>query len=326
MALRLLPWSPEYGTGMQFDVDASAAMNGEGSPTIEFTERRSWERIVPHAEPPAAVQIVDGVRRAEAHAMDEAADGSLVLGLFGSYAVGAVCCNGRAQLLEDHFRVERRYFQTAGDPISREIPGGNASLCFRAELPENATTANDLVAALNRKMLDEEEKLAEELSRDESILTFVDGPLRLRSPGDHVIGYIKRVHRWYLPAEHQRLLLDLAVGERTPVFRILEGAEGRHDRLSWFLRLADLRGHYHPLAGVMRLEVPGSLPCDAAAHLADQSALVLPGLASSPVRDPRSPQNLTPVGALEAALTHRLGDRRWINRLLTAAIEREAAA
>ncbi|MFN8585160.1 MAG: hypothetical protein U0446_07545 [Dehalococcoidia bacterium] len=326
MALRLLPWSPEYGTGMQFDVDASAAMNGEGSPTIEFTERRPWERVVPHAEPPAAVQIVDGVRRAEAHAMDEAADGSLVLGLFGSYAVGAVCCNGRAQLLEDHFRVERRYFQTAGDPISREIPGGNASLCFRAELPENATTANDLVAALNRKMLDEEEKLAEELSRDESILTFVDGPLRLRSPGDHVIGYIKRVHRWYLPAEHQRLLLDLAVGERTPVFRILEGAEGRHDRLSWFLRLADLRGHYHPLAGVMRLEVPGSLPCDAAAHLADQSALVLPGLASSPVRDPRSPQNLTPVGALEAALTHRLGDRRWINRLLTAAIEREASA
>jgi len=326
MALRLLPWSPEYGTGMQFDVDAAAGANGEAAPVIEFTERRPWERVTPRSEPPDAVQIVDGVRRAEAHAMDEAADGSLVLGLFGSYAVGAVCCNGRAQLLDDRFRVERRYFQTAGEPVSREIAGGNASLCFRAELPENATTANDLVAALNRKMLDEEEKLAEELSRDESILTFVDGPLRLRSPGDRVIGYIKRVHRWYLPTERQRLLLDLRVGERTPVFRIREGAEGRHDRLSWFLRLADLHGHYHPLAGVMRLEVPGSLPCDVAAHLADQSALVLPGLASSPVRDPRSPQNLTPVGALEAALTHRLGDRRWINRLLMAAMEREAAA
>lgn len=326
MALRLLPWSPEYGTGMQFDVDANTGANGEESPVVEFAERRPWERVAPRAEAPAAVQIVDGVRRAEAHAMDETADGSLVLGLFGSYAVGAVCCNGRAQLLEDRFRVERRYFQTAGDPVSREIPGGSASLCFRAELPENATTANDLVAALNRKMLDEEEKLAEELSRDESILTFVDGPLRLRSPGDRVIGYIKRVHRWYVAPDQQRLLLDLRVGERTPVFRIREGAEGRHDRLSWFLRLADLRGHYHPLAGVMRLEVPGTLPCDLAARLADQSALVLPGLASSPVRDPRSPQNLTPVGALEAALTHRLGDRRWINRLLTAAIEREAAA
>ncbi|MEZ4553264.1 MAG: hypothetical protein R3B59_05080 [Dehalococcoidia bacterium] len=326
MALRLLPWSPEYGTGMQFDVDANGGASGEDSPVVEFAEHRPWERVAPRAEPPAAVQIVDGVRRAEAHAMDEAPDGSLVLGLFGSYAVGAVCCNGRAQLLEDRFRIERRYFQTAGEPASREIPGGNTSLCFRAELPENATTANDLVAALNRKMLDEEEKLAEELSRDESLLTFVDGPLRLRSPGERVIGYIKRVHRWYIEPREQRLLLDLRVGERTPVFRIREGAEGRHDRLSWFMRIADLRGHYHPLAGVMRLEVLGTLPSDVAAHLADQSALVLPALASSPVRDPRSPQNLTPVGALEAALTHRLGDRRWINRLLTAAIEREAAA
>lgn len=325
MPLRLLPWSPEYGTGMQFDVDASAGANA-GEPAIEYAESRPWERVAPRPEPPAAVQIVDGVRRAEAHAMDEAGDGTLILGLFGSYAVGAVCCNGRAQLLEDRFRVERRYFQTGGDPASREIPGGNASLCFRAEIPEKASTANDLVDALNRKMLDEEAKLAEELSRDESTLTLVDGPLRLRSPGQRVIGYIKRVHRWYLPTDRQRLLLDLEVGERTPVFRIVEGAEGRNDRLSWFLRIAKLSGHYHPLAGVMRLEVPGGLPCDLAARLADQSALVLPGLASSPVRDPRSPQNLTPVGALEAALTHRLGDRRWINRLLTAAIERESPA
>jgi hypothetical protein len=44
------------------------------------------------------------------------------------------------------------------------------------------------------------------------------------------------------------------------------------------------------------------------------------------VRDPRSPQNLLPVGALEAALTHRLGDRRWIGRLITAAVGREAYA
>lgn len=326
MALRLLPWSPEYGTGMQFDVDASAGTSEDASPAIEFTERRPWERVAPRAEPPTAVQIVDGVRRAEAHAMDEASDGSLVLGLFGSYAVGAVCCNGRADLLEDRFRVERRYFQTAGEPVSREIPGGNALLCFRAELPENATTANDLVAALNRRMLDEEEKLAEELSRDESILTFVDGPLRLRAPGRRVLGYIKRAHDLYVDLERQRLLFRLEVGERTPLFRIDKGGDGRNNRYSWFIRLAELRNHYHPLGGIMRVEALGTLPLEEAAHLADQSALVLPGLASSPVRDPRSPQNLIPVGALEAALTHRLGDRRWINRLLTAAIERESAA
>ena len=34
----------------------------------------------------------------------------------------------------------------------------------------------------------------------------------------------------------------------------------------------------------------------------------------------------TPVGALESALSHRLGDRRWIARLITAAVSREATA
>jgi uncharacterized protein len=319
MALRLLPWSPEYGTGMQFEAEDA---NAEGTPPDTSVERRPWKAVTPTAPRPDAIQIVDGVRRAEAHAMDETAEGALVLGLFGSYAVGAVRCEGRARILEDQFRVERRYLQTGGEPRSRLVPGGTHSLCFTAETPREAVSANDLVAALNRKMLDEEEKLAEELSRDESVLTFVDGPLRLRSPGERVVGYIKRVHRWYLAAEQQRLLLDLRVGERTPLFLI---AENGRERLSWFLRLADLRGHYHPLAGVMRLEVLGTLPIFEAARLADQSALVLPELASSPVRDPRSPQNLTPVGALESALTHRLGDRRWINRLLTAAIEAESA-
>jgi hypothetical protein len=44
------------------------------------------------------------------------------------------------------------------------------------------------------------------------------------------------------------------------------------------------------------------------------------------VRDPRSPQNLLPVGALETALTHRLGDRRWVGRLITTAIGHEVTA
>lgn len=45
-----------------------------------------------------------------------------------------------------------------------------------------------------------------------------------------------------------------------------------------------------------------------------------------PGYDPRAPHNLVPVGALEAVLTHRLGDRRWVQRLLTANVGREAHA
>jgi hypothetical protein len=322
MALRLLPWAPEYGTAMQFDAEEVSGADGREA-TTDPTIEGPWQAVAPSGPVPGAVQIIDGVRRAEAHGMDEDADGAAVFGLFGSLAVGAVRLEPTgARLLDGSFRVARRYLQTGGEPVAREVSSGAASLRFAPEIPDQAHTSNDLVAALNRLMLDEEARLAESLSRDESTLTFVDGPLRLRAPGQRVVGYIKRIHRWYLDPEHQLLLPRLRPGERTPLFRIVEAG---HERTSWYLRLADLRTHFHPLAGLLRLEVPGPLPLADAAALADQSARVLPMLASSPVRDPRSPQNLIPVGALESALTHRLGDRRWVSRLITATVGRESA-
>ena len=193
-------------------------------------------------------------------------------------------------------------------------------LHFRAELPAQAQSPADLVAALNRLMLDEEARLAEELSEDASTLTIVDGPLRLRAPGPRVVGYVKRTHRWYLGADRLALLGTLAVGERTPLFRIAEDT-GQRDRLAWYLRIADMGTQFHHLSGVVRLETPGAAPPRDAATLADQTALLLPRLASSPIRDPRAPQNLTPVGALEQLLTRRLGDRLWIRRRIAAALE-----
>ncbi len=306
---------------MQFDADADE----ESRPEVDATvEGRGWSAVVPSSALPSAVQVVDGVRRVEAHAMDEGPDGTPLFGLFGSYAVGVVRCEGnRARILEDGIRVERCYLQAGGQPEDQFIPARSGDLRFVAKV-EPASTANGLIDALNRLMLDEEAKLAEELSRDESTLTLVDGPLRtLRSPGRRVVGYVKRIVNWYIPPEEQRLLLTLATGERTPLFRITD-SQG-NERYSWFLRIADLGAHIHPLGGIMRLEAPGVLPLPQAIALADQTAVVLPRLASTPARDPRAPQNLVPVGALEARLTHRLGDRTWVSRLLMAQAGREAA-
>jgi hypothetical protein len=50
---------------------------------------------------------------------------------------------------------------------------------------------------------------------------------------------------------------------------------------------------------------------------------VLPRYASAPHRDPRAPQNLLPVGQLERALRHRLGDRAYVARLIQEAFARE---
>jgi hypothetical protein len=42
----------------------------------------------------------------------------------------------------------------------------------------------------------------------------------------------------------------------------------------------------------------------------------LPRFASRPEHDPRAPQNLLPVGALEKRLRHELGDQAFIRRAI----------
>ena len=351
MPLRLLPWAPEYGSGLQAEPEPASA---GPAPEVDASIEGAWTPRSPQAEPPAAVQIVDGVRRVEAHAIEDLATGESAYGLFGSYAVGVVRCEGdHARVLDGAraLRVRRRYLQAGGPHAEladrtaadrtvadRIVRAGGTELCFRAELPARAAAPNDLVAALNRLMLDEEAKLAEELSEHGDALTVVDGPLRLRAPGRRVVGYVKRTYRWYIGPAELALLARLAVGQRTPLFHISEGSSSEgsishgsselqriaRERCAWFLRIADLGAQFHHLAGVVRLEVPGSLPVAEAAALADQTALALPRLASSPIRDPRAPQNLTPVGALEDVLTRRLGDRRWIRRQIAAALHGEA--
>ncbi len=325
--VRLLSWAPQYGTSMMADADAAA-------PRVDVdttVEQARWAAVVPspHAPEATAVQVVDGVRRVEAHAFSDDG-GEPRLGLFGSFAVGAVRCEaGRAWLVPDALRVQRRYFQAGGEASDVDVGVGRATLRFTAEQRPEAS-ANGLVDALNRSMLDAEAQLAETLALDESALTLVDGPLRQRrSPGRRVAGYVKRVVHWYLSAADQRLLTTIRAGERTPLFRVSDPADPTDPgRLCWYVRIAELPANYHPLSSILRLETPGALPVVRAIALADQATRALPRLASSLARDPRAPQNLVPVGALETLLTHRLGDREWIRRALTAHLARglESAA
>ena len=60
--------------------------------------------------------------------------------------------------------------------------------------------------------------------------------------------------------------------------------------------------------------------------LADRSTAVLPTVASEPHLDPRAPQNLIPIAALERDLRHRLGDAGLVLRHVRAAVMRMEAA
>ena len=325
MPLRILPRSPEYGSGIEADTDAAA---DDSTPEIDITVEGPWRARRPDPAPLPAVQIVDGVRRVEAHAIDDLDDGAFALAVFGSYAVGAVRCEGKSARILDgpgELTVGRCYLQSGGEPTHVDIVAGAARLRYEAELRPGATTPNKLLDGLQQRMLEQEARLVDVLSTDAEALTITDGPLRRTPPGRRVAGYVKSMQNLYLDLPELALLRVLAVGERTPLFRIAGGGEagsrGQPDRYGWYVRIADMGAPFHHLAGIVRLEARGDLPRFEAAQLADQTARVVPRLASSPIRDPRAPQNLTPVGALEQLLTRRLGDRLWIRRRIAAALD-----
>ena len=115
------------------------------------------------------------------------------------------------------------------------------------------------------------------------------------------------------------------MGDRTPLFRLSVEGQTKRERFSWYVRIADLGPHLHPLASVMRLETWATLPVEQATRLADECALTLPSLAGSLVRDPRAPQNLTPVSGLEDRLRHLLGNRDLVRRRIAVALAERAS-
>jgi hypothetical protein len=315
LPLRVDPWAPEYDASLQLVETA----DDEAVPVDVAVERRGWAAVDPAPDGPAPpLAIVDGVRRVELRVVADA-DGRVCYGLFGSAAVGAARLAARAEIAD--VQVER--FLVMGGGLragDRTVAAPGGSLAFTGiAVAEN--TAMAPLAGLQEQMRLAEAALAERLAQRPGEVVIVDGPLQpLRPPTVLIVGYVKRMLRAYLGPAEAALLARLRRGQRTPVFAILD----RHPRYSWYVRLAPAAPTAHGFAGVARLEISQTTGLAEAARVADLSARVLPRLASTPDRDPRAPQNLVPVGALEHHLRHRLGDPAWIRRLLLTSLAEAA--
>jgi len=304
--LRVDPWAPEYDASLQL-VEADEE---EAVPVDVTVEGRTWGAVDPPPGATPPLSIVDGVRRVELRVVTDA-DNRICYGLFGSTAVGAAHLEARAEIADVQVR---RFLVMGGGLVSEDsaIPAPGAALEFTGVgVAENTSMAP--LAGLQEQMRAAEAALAEQLARRPGEVVIVDGPLQpLRPPTAMIVGYVKRMQRGYLGPAEAPLLAQLRSGQRTPVFAILD----RHPRYSWYVRLAPPAPFAHGFAGVARLEISQTTGLAEAVRAADLTARVLPRLASTPDRDPRAPQNLVPVGALEHHLRHRLGDPAWIRRLL----------
>jgi hypothetical protein len=285
-------------------------------------ETEDWSRAIVPAEPaPGTVWFVDGVRRIELRVLADE-DGRRAPGLFGSWAVGVVRCDGRATFGE---HVIGRSVVLGGGirPDRVDVQTGHLRLSYEPSAEPGGDPDAPLFG-LQRRMQHAEAALAAKIAGATGGLVLADGRLGFLDPtASPVVGVVKRFVRAYLDPEHDRLLARLLPGERTPLFGLIY--EGQPlERYAWYTRLVPSRAAWHDHAGLVRCEVRAGVGVDEARALADRVSALLPRFAGRPT-DPRYPQNLAPVGGLEGRLQHRMGDRGLIRRALMTWLTAEGA-
>jgi hypothetical protein len=318
LQIRLDPWEADYGSEIPLEV---VEEEGDQDVVLDIeVPAEAWRPIEAHGtEMPADLVFVDGVRRIEARLIVRRAE-KVCHGGFGSFAVGAATIKDNAATAGEPI-VGRVLAIGSGESVAELIPVAPA-LTYR---PVSTTSreADGPLRAIHNEMRLAEERLARHAAQADGTLVVMDGPLSFEeaTPGG-AVGYIKRVIKLYVPADRFALLACLPPGARTPLFALR--STRRFARYSWFLRLAAPHRGDSELTGIVRLEVSEALGVDAARRLADATSIVLPRFASRRGRDPRAPQNLLPIGAMEFLLRRRLGDARLARRHIETLIAREA--
>jgi len=256
--------------------------------------------------------FVDGVRRVEAslYQVDDGT-GEIARGVAGAHACGAVLVENGATPVYGPTLVTRHVIFGSGVRSSLpEVAGG-----WEWQASSVAATDPDApLVELQTRMRHAEGELAESLCGD-GWFTVVDGPLTyVRSRDLPVVGYVKTHRRMLLAtADHLQVSRLLDVGQRTSLF-----AHG--DRYSAYVRIATPDAQSGPWSGIVRLELPQSAGLLDCARRASGVAGLLPRFAGVRHRDPRAPQNLQPVGALEKHLRHLLGPADYAARAVRDAV------
>jgi hypothetical protein len=314
MRLRIDPWDPEYGASVELEPE----LGPPAGLALDAEVDGPWAPIAatPQSELPCCA-FIDGVRRIDARLYAEG-DEQEAPALAGSWAVGCAQSTRPPRIADIY--VGRELVIGGGlqsDPIEMTI--GAQRVRYETRSVPGATPL-DPIQGLQNAMREAEARLAEQILAVGHVeLVVSDGPLTYFVAGP-AVGMIKRQSRSYLDPLRAQVLARLAAGERTPIFKL---GEQRLERYSWYLRLAKQRPIDGTMAGIVRLEVAARDGLDAALGLAELTSAVLPRFAPRPGRDPRAPQNLFPISALESVLRHRLGDAALVRRALEVQIYEE---
>jgi hypothetical protein len=306
-ALYVESWAQSYGSPyLVKNEDTGAAQ-------VELVEDGgSFEVHAPSKLPQVRTLVfVDGVRRGEASLYQILEDGRVARGIAGAHACGAVTAGPDSPAVFAETRVARTVIWGSGR--TGDLPSAAGGWSW-----ESHSIAGDDPQApldeLQQRMRNAEGRLAASLCAV-GRLVVADGPLDFNLRRDReIVGYVKTHRRALLePALHVQIP-RLRARERTSMFRIGD------ELYSCYARLVDAEPAHGPWSGIVRLEFPSSAGVDAAANAFDELTAQLPRFAGVPHRDPRAPQNLQPIGALERHLRHLLGPAPLAERAVRDAI------
>lgn len=323
-------WSMDFDSAVQLD-GADAEPEEKVDLQLEFPPEE-WRPVRCGCSEQMAIRalgpltVVDGVRRLHMRLMFEH-EGLLKYSGLGTAVVGALRIHpGRRTSMQEALMTPtvNRYALLGKVPEDLEkkapitgIPHPFNSLYLKevkgSEMP------NAPIQALQTAMRQQEGLLAQTLLATMGAGTIlVDGPLPLfaeRAPKG-IVGYVKTLQHKYLPFRQQQILHRLKKGDRSPMFVIDRNGKSQ---VSWYLRLSDVGRIDHTLTGIVRLEVRRDNPrehLEEIRALAEQLACVLPLLVVERFKDPRSPQNLLPIQALENQLKSLIGNEILLQRRL----------
>jgi len=300
-------WAATYGSPYMVQAEEPVTADAE---LVE-----DGEEFVAHPGAPLGpdgrIAFVDGVRRGEASLYQfDSATGAVARGVAGGHACGAVIADDRAPFFGET-RVRRLVIWGSG--LTGALPAVDGGWSWTsASIASSAPDAP--LKELQTRMREDEGRLAESLC-GQGYLVVIDGPLNfVRSRDLPVVGYVKTHYRALLSQEQHRRIPELQAGERSSLFRL------GSDRYSCYLRLTERGAASSPWFGIVRLEIPQSPGLNAAVEVADRVAGAIPRFAGVAHRDPRAPQNLQPIGALETHLRHLLGHAGLATRAVHEAV------
>lgn len=311
MSIYYEPWGPAYGTPYQVDDDVDTSVERSGY-LVEDGEQLVFHDCREGSISNTRLALTDGVRRIDAwlYHQDDAT-GQVTRGLVGTFGVGAVLFDGAGRAVFDHIEVERVVVWGCGRADA--LPRARGNYAWRV-VSHPGTQPDAPVHGLQNAMGEREKALAESLS-DAGWTVITDGTLyALRTRNRNVVGYVKTHHQPMLPPDQHRQVSQLRERQRTSVFRVSD------DRYSCYFRLQPPGPADGPWHGIIRLEVPASVGLAAGVEAIEHAAGLLPRLAGIAWRDPRAPQNLQPIGALESHLRRLMGDQALTNRAAREAI------